>query len=128
VCNFLIYYCVIKTVAQLPLLFCHWLLFLAVFYMSTCSPYVYILMLSLPLIASFLTIPSICAYYMAVFITLSLLMPRLMVPRGIKINQLSKYCSWVGKLLYFRISLQLFLIGLQYFTLQGLPLTFQSIY
>lgn len=59
----------------------------------TCSPYVYLFGLSLPLIASFLTIPSTCVQYMAVFITVSLLMPRLMVPRGIKINQLSKYCS-----------------------------------
>lgn len=33
-----------------------------------------------------------CIVY-AVFITVSLLMLRLMVPRGIKINQLSKYCS-----------------------------------
>lgn len=39
------------------------------------------------------------AHHIAIFITLSLLMARLIVPKGININQLSKYCSCLSKTL-----------------------------
>lgn len=45
----------------------------------------------------FLTISSIRAHHIAIFITLSLLMARLIVPEGINISQLSKYCSCLSK-------------------------------
>lgn len=44
-----------------------------------------------------LTISSLRALHIAIFITLSLLMARLIVPSGININQLSKYCSCLSE-------------------------------